>query len=196
MSELRWPRRALTDGTVVLRRWREEDLPQLVEICQDPEIQRRTRVPSPYTEQDARAWLDGHDEEVRRGAGLSLCVADAGDPERVLASIGVVGGDPDDRVAEVGYWVAPEARGRGVATAAVRLLARWLFEELDRARIELVVATDNVASQAVARKAGFTREGVKRSAIEVKGVRYDATLWSLLPGELRGGQVPTTTGRR
>lgn len=196
MSELRWPRRALTDGTIVLRRWREADVPQLVGICQDAEIRRRTRVPSPYTEREARRWLGGHDDEVRRGDGLALCVADADEPEHVLASIGVVGDDPDDRVAEVGYWVAPDVRGRGVATAAVRLLARWLFEELDRARIELVVATDNVASQAVARKAGFTREGVKRSAIEIKGVRYDATLWSLLPGELGTEQPAPTAGRR
>lgn len=183
MCELRWPRRDLTDGDIVLRRWREADLPHLVRICQDPDIQRRTRVPSPYTEQDARGWLGRHDDEVARGAGLALCVADADDPDRVLASIGVVGGDLEDRVVEVGYWVAPEARSRGVATAAVRLLADWLLDELGMARVELVIATDNRSSLAVARNAGFTREGVKRSAIEVKGVRYDAALWSLLPDE-------------
>lgn len=184
MRDPHWPDSPLSDGTIVLRRWRDRDIPQLVEICQDPEIQRRTRVPSGYTEDDARRWLEGHDDEVRQGTGLSLCVTDAADPDRVLASIGVVGGDPDDRVAEVGYWVAPAARGRGVATAAVRLLARWLFEEAGSARVVLVVATDNAASQAVARKAGFTAEGVMRSAIEVEGRRYDATMWSLLPGEL------------
>lgn len=97
-------------------------------------------MPSPYREEDARAWIATYDDEVSGGTALSLCVADADDPERVLASIGVVGG--------------------------------------------VVIATDNEPSQSVARKAGFTREGVKRSAIEVKGVRYDATLWSLLPGEL------------
>lgn len=184
MSELRWPEEPLSDGTVLLRRFREADVPQLVEICQDPEIAARTRVPSPYSEEDARSWIASHDDDLRDGIALSLCVADSDDPERVLASIGVVGGDREDRVAEVGYWVAEDVRGSGVATRAVRLLARWLIDELDQARIELVIATDNDPSQAVARKAGFTREGVKRSAIEVKGVRSDATLWSLLPGEL------------
>ena len=83
--------------------------------------------------------------------------------------------------AAAGYWVAPQARGRGVATRAVRLLARFAFTELGVARLELTCAPDNAASQ----RCGFVREGVLRSHLPFKGGRRDTVVFSLLPGEFR-----------
>jgi RimJ/RimL family protein N-acetyltransferase len=85
---------------------------------------------------------------------------------------------------EVGYWVAAPARGRGVATRAVRLLCAWAFAELPLARIQLHTLPGNEASERVAERAGFTREGRLRSFAEMKGRRVDITMFSLLPGEL------------
>jgi RimJ/RimL family protein N-acetyltransferase len=93
--------------------------------------------------------------------------------------------DVDDACAAVGYWLAPDARGRGVATRTLRLLARWAFEHLAVARLELTCAPDNVASQRVAERCGFVRESVLRSHIRFKGGRRDTMVFSLLPGELR-----------
>ena len=87
-------------------------------------------------------------------------------------------------IVEIGYWVKAGARGRGVATRALALLARWAFDELGAARVELRAEPDNVGSQRVAEKAGFTREGVLRSVLDFKGRRRDAVMFSLLPGDI------------
>ena len=92
---------------------------------------------------------------------------------------------PGQGCAAVGYWLVPEARGRGAATQAVRLLARWAFAELGIARLELTCGPDNVASQHVAERCGFVREGLLRSHVPFKGARRDSVIYSLLPGELR-----------
>lgn len=63
-------------------------------------------------------------------------------------------------------------------------MARFAFAELDAARVQLTTAPDNVGSQRVAEKAGFTREGTLRSSMEFKGRRRDAVMFSLLPDEL------------
>jgi RimJ/RimL family protein N-acetyltransferase len=78
----------------------------------------------------------------------------------------------------------PDARGRGIASRAVRLMARWAFDELGIARLEMTCAPDNPASQRVAERCGFTREGVMRSHMPFKGGRRDTVVFSLLPGEL------------
>ena len=87
--------------------------------------------------------------------------------------------------AAVGYWLGPHARGRGIATHAVRLICRWAFEEVQLARLELTCGPENLASQGVAERCGFSREGVLRSHIPFKGARRDTGVFSLLPGELR-----------
>jgi RimJ/RimL family protein N-acetyltransferase len=84
----------------------------------------------------------------------------------------------------VGYWLAPAARGRGVASRAVRLLTGWAFDVLQLQRLELTCGPDNIGSQRVAERTGFTREGLLRSHMAFKGRRRDTLLFSLLPGEL------------
>lgn len=174
--------RPLSDGTVALRPWRDDDVPALVACCRDPDIVRYTRVPADYTEAMARRFLEEKRASWARGEEAHFAVVAAPDGE-LLGSLGVHR-QPDDR-ARVGYFLAAAARGRGVATRAVRLAARWAFENLGVARLELVTDPDNLASQRVAERAGFTREGRLRFFLEIKGRRRDAVMFSLLPGELR-----------
>lgn len=89
-----------------------------------------------------------------------------------------------DRRASLGYWLAPAARGRGVASCAVRLIARWAFETLHLARLEINCGPDNHGSQSVALRCGFTREAVLRSHQAFRGARRDTVVFSLLTGEL------------
>jgi RimJ/RimL family protein N-acetyltransferase len=95
--------------------------------------------------------------------------------------------DLDEGGAEVGYWVAADARGRGIATRATRAAAQWAFGSVpDLARVQLRADTQNIASNRVAEKAGFTREGVLRSQRfnSRLGRRVDFVMWSLLREEL------------
>jgi len=164
----------LEDGEVRLRPFTEDDVPAITAACQDPEISRWTRVPSPYTAEDARTF-------VRAVSENAFAVVDRESGE-LLGSIGARASDQG--VVDIGYWVKREARGRGVATRALRLLSRWAVDELGADRLQLITEPANKASQRVAEKAGFQREGVLRSLLEIKGRRRDFVMFSLLPRDL------------
>ena len=171
----------LTDGVVTLRPWRADDVDALVELCDDPEIVRFTRVPSPYTRDDALMFLAQKVAAEEQGELVACAIVDAAD-DRLLGSIDVRRG-PDGRAA-VGYLVGAGDRGRGVASRATRLLSRWALTEWGVARLEIHVQPDNPASQRVAERAGFRREGLLRSYLEVKGRRHDSVVFSLLPEDI------------
>jgi RimJ/RimL family protein N-acetyltransferase len=164
---------------VTLRPWREDDAAAIAEICQDPEIPRWTNVPSPYTEEDARAFI--RDTLASERAEMARAIVDAGSGA-ILGAVGLR--LPAPGVGEVGYWLGAHARGRGAATRALRLMSRWAFEQFSLERIQLHTLPGNVASERVAERAGFTREGLLRSFAVMKGRRTDITMFSLLPGEL------------
>jgi RimJ/RimL family protein N-acetyltransferase len=81
------------------------------------------------------------------------------------------------------YWTFPAFRGRGFATRAVRLVTAWAFAQLHVARVELLIEPDNDASLAVARRAGFTREGVLRQHTTVGQRRADMVAWARLASD-------------
>jgi len=112
-------------------------------------------------------------------------MADATEPDHIWGGASIYDLDAGQARAAVGYWLAAPARGRGVATRTVRLLAGWAFAELGVERLELTCAPDNVASQRVALRCGFVREGVLRAHLRFQGRRRDTMIFSLLPGELR-----------
>jgi RimJ/RimL family protein N-acetyltransferase len=172
----------LSDGTIALREKTEGDIPALVAAVQDPLIPRYTRVPSPYGEREAAEFIV--EQRRRRDAGteLSLLVVEAGS-DALLGSIGARV-DRENARAEIGYWVAREARSRGVASRAVVLLGGWLFESLELARLQIHTETENLASQRVAERAGFTREGVLRSYELINGRPIDVVMFSALPCDL------------
>lgn len=176
----------LSDGQVRLRTPTSDDVDRITEICQDPAIQHWTTLPSPYVRESAEQFVAMADRGRAEGQALHLLI------EVDDAVVGAVGLGWDDRDGRgvVGYWVAPEARGSGVAVAATRLLCAWGMDDLGLARIELDAAADNEASNRVAARLGFTLEGTRRSAMLLSGVgpfeesRADVNDWGLLPGEL------------
>jgi RimJ/RimL family protein N-acetyltransferase len=165
----------LTDGVVALRSWQRADAPAIVEcIDGDPEVARwLDRVPQPYSVADAEFYIGMEGEE-------KFAIADAA-TGRVLGSIGLRW-DETDHVAEAGYWLRADARGRGAMTRALVLASRYAFEH-GAARVFLRADPENVGSCRVAEKAGFTREGVLRSAHwnARLGRRQDWAIYSLLP---------------
>jgi RimJ/RimL family protein N-acetyltransferase len=169
----------LCDGDLLLRPWTEEDVPALVAACNDSEIRRWIPViPSPYTEEDARAFVRG---EVQSAPEHSLAIAVN---DTVAGSIGMSVNSMNYR-GRIGYWVAAPARGRGVGTRALRLLSRWALQEFELQRLELITDPDNVASQRVAANVGFRREGILRAHLRhPDGRSRDSVMFSLLPDEL------------
>ncbi len=154
---LRHPDPPLSDGVITLRAKGRDDVDALVAICQDPEISRWTRVPSPYTRADAQGWIAASELDRQVEHALDWLVVDA--QGEVVASIAVQNIRADEGVGEIGYWVAAPARGRGIATRAVRLATEWALRDLGLETLELLTHEDNLASQRVARAAGFTETG-------------------------------------
>jgi RimJ/RimL family protein N-acetyltransferase len=170
----------LSGSKARLRPWRPDDADAVLAACQDPEIQRWTTVPSPYTRQDAVAYVTAVAPQAWDDGGAVFAVEDAATGE-LAGSIGAHG--MSDGVAHVGYWTAPAARGKGLTSDALRTLARWFLGERGAARVELVVEPANTASVRVAEAAGFTAEGVLRPRMVLRGRRADVVLYSLLPGD-------------
>ena len=175
--------RPLADGEVALRAWRSADAAPMAALLNDPEIARWTRVPSPYTDHHAEEFLRLMEVARRAGEELALAVTDP-ESDELLGSMSLRITSWDDLRGEIGYLVFAAARGRGVAPRAVRLLTRLAFDEIGLCRVGILTAVENVASQRVAEKAGFQREGVLRSYGAVKEGRHDMISWSLLPDEL------------
>jgi RimJ/RimL family protein N-acetyltransferase len=173
----------LRDGALTLRPWRDADIPAIVAACEDPEILRwLPMIPRPYTVADAVAFVAG---EIEPGAHQFAIDEDG----RLAGSIALRVNE-QNATGTLGYWCAPEARGRGIVTRALRLLCRYGFEELDLGRLELIADPDNAASQRVAEKCGFRREGVLRSHLVHADGRRDSVMFSLLPGELTPPTAP------
>ena len=174
----------LSDGVVTLRPWSERDVPAVAPLLDgDPEITRwMETIPQPYRESDARAWIERTLGYWREGSGAQFAITDAQN-DALLGGIGIGWTDATHGVAEVGYWLTSKARGRGLTTRALRLITQWTLGPLQCQRLQLRADERNIASQRVAEKAGFTREGVLRSVqfSARHNRRIDFVIFSQLP---------------
>lgn len=182
----------LTDGHVLLRAHRPEDLPRIVEQCTDPETVRWTTVPSPYGEQEGRDFLGVIEAAWNEPGGHRYwAVTDAGDPSG--AFLGTVDLRPDagGDVAEVGFGLHPEGRGRGLMAAAVRLVAEWWFEQ-GGSRVHWVAERGNFASWRVAWATGFTHHGTLPGSLAARdgGRALDAWRASLGADDVMEARTP------
>lgn len=173
------PGTPLVDGPTLLRAWRDSDVSALVAACQDREIARWTRVPDPYGESDARAYLLQRFDATHAGAAASFAIAQTADDQKLLGSISLLRLDWPNLRGEVGYWLARGARGQGHASRAVRLICQWGRTALALERIDLLAATGNLASQRVAQRTGFVREAVLRSYMRGKDGQLDMVAYGL-----------------
>ena len=182
------------DG-VVLRPWRDEDAPRVVEACRD----ERTAwwlgtMPSPYTLADARDYLEGRYERPATGTGVGWAVADPASDE-VLGSIALFDLKAG-REAEIGYWTHPEARGKGVMTEACGLVVRHAFAPVDQGglglrRILVYAAEGNTASRRVVEVNGFVQVGRERRGVQLRdGSLVDTACYDLLADEYAGTPAP------
>ncbi len=182
MKRIVLPGEPLADGPTALRPWRDSDLRALVAACQDRDIWRWTRVPRPYGEADARAYLLQRYDAINAGVSAPFAIVSSDDLDRLLGSISLMRFAWEHGRAEVGYWLAAYARSAGHATRAVRLICEWGFGQLGLERIDLLASTGNPASQQVAERAGFAREALLRSYMPGREGREDMVAFGLLAG--------------
>ena len=168
----------MIDGTLIARAVEEKDVPVVAPAFRDPEIGGENGMP-PFDEAALRAVLLERLPELRAHGFLAPYVIEDTADGSVLGGVTLRHFDPMRGVIEVGYWLFPDARGRGVATRAARAAAREAFAT-GLWRVEANVRIGNVASERVLERAGFTREGVKRRLLRHGGQRVDATGFSLL----------------
>jgi RimJ/RimL family protein N-acetyltransferase len=173
-----------------LRPWRESDVPRIVEACSDERTRRWLgRMPDPYTEADARAWLEHQQESRATAQALHWAVVDPADDQTALASVSAFDLVPEVE-AEIGYWAHPEARGRGVVSRAMRRVVSYAFEDLGVRRVTAGAAVDNAASRHVIERNGLRAWGTERAGTAVLGGRADLVWYDVLVEEWRAGRHP------
>jgi RimJ/RimL family protein N-acetyltransferase len=165
-----------------LRPLAEEHLEAVGGLFDDPDVLRFTRLPVPPPPGYEREWLDRYEVGRRDGTREAFAAVDNDDGSFLGLAL-AVDIDREAREVELGYIVAPAARGRGVATAMLDELTRWAFAELEALRITLIIDVENSASAGVAERCGYVLEGVMRSSFLKDDVRIDAGLWSRLPSD-------------
>ena len=153
-------------------------VPLLDELLGDPDTLRWTRIPEPPPADFGADWASRY--TAGRADGTKEGFAALDDDGRLLGLALVPTIDREESQAELGYMVAPSARGRGVATAILLVLTEWAFDQGIQ-RCELIISAGNTASERVAERAGYVREGTLRSIHLKQGKREDVTIWSRLP---------------
>ncbi|MBU4465105.1 MAG: GNAT family N-acetyltransferase [Actinobacteria bacterium] len=167
----------------------EADVDPIYVACQDAAIQRFTTVPSPYSRQDAEGFIPFAATRWSDGIEATWAIREHGRLAGMISLHHLTAGS----TAEIGFWMAPESRGRGLLTEASTAVIDWGFSHTGPAlaRIEWRAVVGNVASARVARALGFRYEGVLRSAIGNSLGRYDSWIAGILPMDDRMPQTWT-----
>ena len=166
----------LTDGTLTMRPPTMEDVDAITAACQDPEVQRWTFVPRPYRREHAEQFVSHVPAAAQSGEALTLLAIEDG---ALAGSFSVMEIDQERGYGEIGYWVAPTARRRGVATRATRLLHEWAAGTLGLTYLEIMPHEDNGPSRRVAERAGYFDTGERRAAArgDSKEPHYAVYAW-------------------
>jgi RimJ/RimL family protein N-acetyltransferase len=175
------PPETLTDGVVVLRALRTDDREAVLATMRDPLVARWLNMPSSPGNRDFDSLVRLEREGRSTGERIDWTVAERGADVAVGA---VIASRRHRDNYEIAYLAGADGRGRGLMTRAVRLLCDWLFAE-GVGRLEVRTHPDNLASQKLAERAGFRREGVERKSIWLHSERQDAIVWSLLSDDDR-----------
>lgn len=170
----------LTDRDVTLRPWRAGDARAVFAACQDPLIARFIPIPQPYTQADAETFVEIRRQDWTRGDERSFAIVDTSTGE-LLGAIARHG--PSGHRATFGYWLVAHARGRGIATRALRLITDWTVATTEVVRLDLYTDLENDASRRVAERVGFEREGVRRAwDLDREGRPVDVVFYVLVAG--------------
>ncbi|HEX79503.1 MAG TPA: GNAT family N-acetyltransferase [Dehalococcoidia bacterium] len=182
-------KQSLTDGKIILRPLDRQDEVPLYEAVRETLDDLMPWLPfcrHDYSIKETRIWLKGRDEEWQMGISYDFAIIDAVSGD--LMGVGGINHVIDEfKMANLGYWIRKSCMGRGIAVAAVRLLAAFGFDELGLNRIEIIPDVRNKRSQRVAEKSGAKREGILRKRLTVNGQVSDAVMYSLTAEDVGRG---------
>ena len=176
----------LGDGLLTVRLAAERDIPEvLIAYQDDPELHLRMGQERPPSGAELGRLSERAGADREAGRGMTLTIVAVGS-DVCIGQVNVHQVDWEHLRAEVGIWVAPQARGRGLAPAALRMVATWLLRECGLERVQLLTEPDNERMLRAAAAAGFQREGVLRGFLREQGARVDVAVLSLVQRDLAG----------
>ena len=174
----------LSSDRVLVRDYAERDIPEILIAYQDDRrLHERIGRERPPSGAELGRWAE--EEPTLRGAG-TLATFTILEPRSDVfrGQLTVIHLDWEQQRAEIGIWLAPQARGRGMASGALRLVSAWLLHHAPVERIQILTEPDNEPMFRAARAAGFVYEGVLRGYTLERGERVDNAVFSLLPADL------------
>lgn len=163
-----WPKEipVLQDGSLTLRPLEDRDIQEVFQACQDPLIPQFTRVQSPYSLEDAADFVRSSPFAFTERRAIQFAIdSGVGSDKKFAGAISIHSIKLADHVGELGYWMAPEFRGKNICSAAAELITEFALDSIGFNRIEALVDHDNIASQKVLQKANFEREGLLRKKV-------------------------------
>ncbi|MFN8009243.1 MAG: GNAT family N-acetyltransferase [Terriglobia bacterium] len=175
-------RTELFDGTLQIRRYETADIPLLFEAARESVPEASRWLPwlhAGYSMEESLEWVNDSRKQWEIGQEYSFAIIDPM-THLFMGGVGLNQINAMHRIANLGYWVRSSCTGRGVATAATRLVSQFGFQDLKLQRLEILVEVGNVASQRVAEKAGAHREGILRKRFCIHGNPADAIVYSLV----------------
>ncbi|MBN1160094.1 MAG: GNAT family N-acetyltransferase [Candidatus Diapherotrites archaeon] len=165
---------------VILRKLKKSDARDIRDNANDIVLTRHIpQVPYPYRLKDAKRFIKeaGRDGKKKERFDFGIEYVDIG---HVIGVISLIGPDPKERTADIGYWVGRNYRNKGLGGEALNLLLDYAFKELKLRRISAWVLDANEASANVLRKNGFKFEGRQRKSVLHRRKYYDELLYGLL----------------
>lgn len=166
---------------MTLRMLRDSDAGFITIAANDVETQMWLPLPAPYSIENAKWFINEYSASVHKaGTGIVFAIEQG---NSFVGCIDVKRAEWLNGTCEIGYWTMPEHRGHGYMSQALDILSDWVLREQGFSRVEVRVATENHASQRVAEKAGFVREGIARQAGRVHTGRVDLVVFSKVLGD-------------
>jgi len=174
----------ITIGEIVLRPYRDDDVPDIVENINDEAISRFTiNIPFPYGPRDAEDFLSKNRKWFLEGSSINLAITYK-DSDRVIGGIGLMNIERKFHNAEIGYWLGKDHWGKGIVPKCVHAMVRFGFERLSLQRISAVIFSPNERSKSVLLKNGFVHEGTMRDRYILDGRPVDGEIFGMTKKDL------------
>lgn len=185
------PRPLLQSDRLTLQRFTRRDAGSLDEAIRESLTELNQWLPwarMDYTTGDTSAFIRESMNAWKEERAWDYSIRLNDDPRRHVGNISFWTVSKLGKIAEIGYWVRSSETSRGVCTEAVELLLEEIFHSQGYHKTVLRIAVENHQSDRVAQKLGFTKEGVLREELLIRGNWVDHSLWSLLDREYRSGK--------